>query len=145
AVMRQYFNKHVPKVSQEEFNKEWLGLMEALKKDGKTLDVFLKETNQTQDVLVRDMVAKLQWKEILKRVYPDDKLKGYYDANKPHFDQVRARASHIRRKLPPNAWEAQRNQTRQQLLALRQEIMTGKMTFEDAAKKFSECPSRDPN
>jgi parvulin-like peptidyl-prolyl isomerase len=143
ALMRQYLSKHVPQVSQTEYNKEVNELQDALKKQNKTVAAFLKENGQTEEQLRRDIIARLQWKAMLGRFLPDDKAKVYYDTNKVFFDKVMVKASHIMLKLPANATKDQRDKAGQTLLVWRQEILAGKVKFEDVAKQFSDCPTKD--
>jgi peptidyl-prolyl cis-trans isomerase C len=143
ALMRQFLGKHVPQVNQAEFNKEVQDLVEALKKQNKTLDMFYKETGQTEEHLRRDIVAKLQWRVLLQRYLPDAKAKEYYDANKLFFDKVFVRASHILIKLPTKHTTEERNKAMQQMQVWRQEILAGKVRFEDIAKQYSQCPTKD--
>jgi parvulin-like peptidyl-prolyl isomerase len=143
ALMRQYLNKHVPNVSQAAFDAEVKELTADLKKQSKTIEMFLKETNQTQEQLSKDIVARLQWKSLLGRFLPDDKAKPYYDTNKLFFDKVFVRASHILIKLEPKHTKDQRDKAEQQLKVIRQDILTRKITFEDAVKKYSQCPTKD--
>jgi parvulin-like peptidyl-prolyl isomerase len=143
VLMRQYLSKHVPQVNQADFNKEIQKLTDALKKEMKTIEMFLKENSQTEEQLRRDIVAKLQWNALLLRFCPDDKAKVYYDVNKLFFDKVFVRASHILIKVDAKASKDQRDKAVQQMLVWRQEILAGKVKFEDVAKKYSDCPSRD--
>ena len=142
-LMRQYLAKHIPQVNQAEFNKEVQDLVEALKKQNKTLEMFYKESGQDETILRRDVVAKLQWRALLQRFLPDAKAKEYYEANRPFFDKVFVRASHILIKLPEKATKEQRDKATQQMLVWRQDILTGKAKFEDLAKQYSQCPSKD--
>jgi parvulin-like peptidyl-prolyl isomerase len=143
AVMRQYLKKNAAQVTQADFNKEWADLQDALKKQMKSLPEFLKESGQTQDQLVQDIIARLQWKNLLGRFYADDKAKTYYDTNKLFFDKVFVRASHILVKLPANATKEQVAQAVEQMRVWRQEIIAGKVKFEDVVKQHSACPSKD--
>ena len=119
-------------------------LQSALQKKKGTLKVFLDNSGQNEEMLeARNIIGKLQWKIILQRRYADDKLKQYYDANKPFFDKIEVRASHILIKLPPNATKEQVDQAKQQILLLRHEIVTGKAKFDDVAKKYSQCPTKE--
>jgi parvulin-like peptidyl-prolyl isomerase len=70
-------------------------------------------------------------------------IRKYYDANKPFFDKEFVRASHILLKVPNNATAQQKQAIKDKLTQIRQDILAGKIKFEDAAKKFSECPSKD--
>ena len=78
-----------------------------MKKQGKTMEQFHKESGQSPEELRRDIVALLQWRNVLGRYYPEDKAKAYYDANKVFFDKVLVRASHILIKLPADAKKEQ--------------------------------------
>src|SRR5262249_35178493 len=75
----------------------------------------------------------------------DADLKRYYDENKDFFDQVTVRASHIVIRVPatgdPAKIAADREAARAKLLALRQEIVAGKLDFAEADKKHSQCSS----
>jgi parvulin-like peptidyl-prolyl isomerase len=143
ALMRHYLAKHAAAVGQAEFNKEYNDLAAAVKKEGKTMEQFHKESGQSPEELRRDIIALLQWRNVLERYYPEDKTKAYYDANKVFFDKVLVRASHILIKLPADAKKEQRDQATQQLLVWRQEILAGKAKFEDIAKQHSACPSKE--
>src|SRR5262249_11997200 len=92
----------------------------------------------------KDIVARLQWKNYLTARFPDDaQLKSYYGANKPFFDKVFVRASHILVKVSSNATPAEKQTARNKLDTLRQEILTGKIKFDEAASKYSDCPSKE--
>ncbi|MBI2806366.1 MAG: peptidylprolyl isomerase [Planctomycetes bacterium] len=142
VLMRQYLTKYVPKVDQASYNKEVKDLQDALAKQKKTYAEFLKESGQTSEQLQRDIIARLQWKQLLGRFYPDAKAKAYYDENKVFFDKIFVRASHILIKLPANASKEQVAQATQQMLVWRQEILSAKVKFEDVAKQHSACESK---
>src|SRR5207237_10493545 len=61
--------------------------------------------------------------------------------NRDFFDRVAVRASHIVLRVSAGASEGEREQARSQLRALRQEIVSNKMDFAEAAKKYSQCTS----
>src|SRR5262249_19686878 len=71
----------------------------------------------------------------------DADLKKYYDDNKDVFDRVVVRASHIVLRVQPNGSDGEKQAAIQKLQGLRQEILTGKLDFAEAAKKYSQCPS----
>ncbi len=143
TLMRQYFSKYGPKITQTELNTEVTELDAALKKRGQTREMFMKESGQTSEQLSRDIVARLQWKGLLLQFLPDDKARTYYESNRVFFDKVFVRASHILIKLPATPSKEQRDQAVQQMLVWRQDILTGKVKFEDVAKQHSQCPTKD--
>lgn len=144
ALMHQFLRKNAPAAPAAEIDKELNELREALKKDKtpQTLEEFLKETGQTEAQLRADIAARVQWKLYVAPKLNDATVKAYYDTNKVFFDKVFVRASHVLLRLAPNATPADRQAATQKLQAIRQEILAGKLDFADAAKKYSDCPSK---
>jgi peptidyl-prolyl cis-trans isomerase C len=137
----QFVRQHGPRVDPGEVSKAVAEFVEALKKQGKTLPDFLRESAQTEAELKDDITVMLQWRAYVKTRLSEDDLKRYYLENKDFFDRVLVRASHILLRVPATADEAERQRVRNKLLAIRQEVVSGKLDFAAAATKFSECPS----
>jgi len=142
ALMRQYLRKVMPAPTQAEINQEMSELIDVLKKQNKTLQQFLVEGKQTQEQLRADMISKLQWKAYLHKRLPDATVKAYFEQNRIFFDKVMVRASHILVKVPANATPQAKQAAMNRIQAIRQEIMAGKVDFAEAAKKYSDCPSK---
>ena len=123
--------------------KELQELQVALKKSNMTLKQYLDTSGQTEIQLRVDLATRVQWKAFILPRLPDNVVKGYYDANKPFFDKVFVRASHILIKLPPTATANDRQVAANKLTALRAEIVAGKLDFAKAAKENSDCPSKE--
>jgi peptidyl-prolyl cis-trans isomerase C len=141
-LMKQFLRKNGPKVAATEINKELADLEESLKKKKVTMQDFLKETAQTDAQLRTEIVARLQWAGYAKEKVSDATVKNYYQDNKLFFDKVLVRASHILVKIAPTATPADKEAAKGKLMALRQEILAGKIDFAEAAKKNSDCPSK---
>ena len=77
ALMRQYLGQQVPasQVSQADFDRDYKALADSLGKQNKTLDQFFKESGQDAAILRRDIIAKLQWRILLTRFFPETKAK----------------------------------------------------------------------
>jgi parvulin-like peptidyl-prolyl isomerase len=140
-LIRQYLNRNAPRITQEEFTKEYETLLSALKTRAMTLQDFLKDIHQTEDHLRLDIVKKLQWDKFIRQNVSDAALKKYYDDNRDFYDQVTVQVSHILFRLPPNAPPAERAQARARLGELRRQILANQISFADAARKFSQCRS----
>lgn len=138
-LMRQFLRKHGGQVQAGEIQKEISDLQAILKKDGKTVEQVLRDGKQTEEQFRADIAARIQWRNYLRTRFPDSDIKTYYDANKVFFDKIFVRASHILVKVQSNAPPADKQAAREKLAALRQEIVTGKISFEGAAKKYSDC------
>lgn len=141
VLMQQFLRKHAPKVDPAEVNKRLAELEASLKTQGKTLAEFYKETSQTEAQVRANLLNMLQWAGYVKDRVTDAVVKKYYEDNKEFFDQVTVRASHIVLRMPAGTNESERQAAHARLLALRQEIITGKLDFAEAARKHSQCPS----
>ncbi len=144
ALMRQFLGKNAPPAPAAEIEKEIADLQVALKKENNkmTLADFLKETGQTEAQLRAEIAMQLQWKAYVTPKLTEQVVKGYYDTNKLFFDRVLVRASHILIQLPPNATAEARQAAQTKLAGLRAEILAGKLDFAEAARKHSDCPSK---
>lgn len=140
-LLQQFLRKNLPLPAPAEVNKRLAELADALKKQGKTLADFYKESNQTEAEVRTSIVNMLQWTEYLRNRITEADIQRYYDDNREFFDQVKVRASHIVFRLPPTANPSERQAAEQKLRALRQEIVSGKLDFAEAARKYSQCQS----
>src|SRR5262249_41308358 len=102
-----------------------------------------KESRMSEQQLREDIVVRLQWKAYVTAKLPDSLLRPYYEANKAFFDKKFVKASHILLKFPEKAGPAEKKALMEKLVALRQDIPAGKITFAEAAAKYSDCPSKD--
>jgi peptidyl-prolyl cis-trans isomerase C len=91
---------------------------------------------------LRDRVRRrLQWKNFVTQKATEAELRKYADENKDALSNAQVRASHILLMVDPNAPAAEKEKARQKLLGIKKEIESGKMTFAEAADKYSEDPS----
>src|SRR5262249_50069460 len=134
---------NAPPAPPAEIAKQLDELKESLTKRKQSFADFLKENGQTEAQLRSEIATRLQWIAFAKARLGDDVIKKYYDDNKTFFDKVAVRPSHILRRAPPTAKADDRQAAQNKLLALRQEIVAGKVDFAEAAKKYSECPSKN--
>ncbi|MCI0456320.1 MAG: peptidylprolyl isomerase [Gemmataceae bacterium] len=141
-LMRQFLRKNAQPAPPAEVGKELAELQEDLKKSKLSMQDFLKESGQTLEQLRADIAARVQWKGYISPRTTDQVAKTYYDQNKLFFDKVLVRASHILIRVAANATPADRQAAQQKLQALRQEIVANKIDFAEAAKKYSDCPSK---
>ncbi len=143
VLMQEFLQKHGPKVEPAEVEKRLKELDVALGKQTpkKTRQDFYKETGLNEAQLRANVITGLQWASFVKEHLTDADLKRYFDENREFFDRVAVRASHIVLRVPPNASEVERQATRAKLENLRQEILSGKVDFAEAAKKHSQCTS----
>lgn len=144
-LIRQFLQKQVSPVSKKDVDKDVGELIAALQKEKLSLAEFLKKTQQTDEQLRLMIAARIQWKNYLAKRFPDADAKAYYEQNKLFFDKVHVRASHVLVKAPASASASEKQAALAKIQAIRQEIVTGKIKFEDAARKYSDCPSKERN
>src|SRR5205823_2221577 len=101
----------------------------------------LSENGMTDAQLRAQVTNALQWRDYSKGRVSDADLQQYYTDNKDFFDGVQVRASHILIRVPLTGSQTDVKAAQDRLQAIRQEIEAGKITFADAAKKYSQCPS----
>jgi peptidyl-prolyl cis-trans isomerase C len=140
-LMQQFLRKNGPRVELAEVEKQLAELDASLKRQGKTLQDFYKDSGQNDAQLRSNIVTKLQWEGYVKQRITDADVKKFYDDCKDFFDRVTVRASHIVIRVSAKATEKERQEARAKLEALRQEIVGGKLDFAEAAKKHSQCQS----
>jgi peptidyl-prolyl cis-trans isomerase C len=109
-----------------------------LKANKSDLATALAESGTTLDEL-RDRIARnLQWKNYVIKLATDAELKKYVQKNRDVFDNVQVRASHILLKVEPDASASDKEKARQRLAEIKKEIESGKISFADAANKYSQ-------
>jgi parvulin-like peptidyl-prolyl isomerase len=114
---------------------------EELKSQGRTLAEFLEKEKRTLDDYRREILWQLSWNRYLNEYLTDANLEKFFRDRQADYDGRRLRVAHILKKLPPNASEQDRAAAIETLSKLREEIVAGKISFADAAKKHSEAPS----
>jgi len=111
------------------FKQQGTDLATALAESGTSLPQF------------RDRIARsLQWKKFVEARATDAELQKYAEQNKDVFNNTLVRASHILVAVDPEATPEQKEQARQKLQAIKQQIDSKQISFADAANKFSEDP-----
>jgi peptidyl-prolyl cis-trans isomerase C len=140
-VLQQFLRKNAPPVPPAEVNKKLNELQAALKTQGRTLDDFCRENGQTEAQVRANVLTMLQRNAYVAAHISDAVVQKYYADNREFFDQVNVRASHILLRLPPGSTPEESQAARARLAALRQEIVSGKLDFAEAARNYSQCPS----
>ncbi len=120
-----------------------IGRMKAeLDRTKQSWDQFLARTGQTESALRGELEWKLTWEKYLKQQATDDALKAYFNEHARDFDGTELRVSHILLRPPGPATEETVANLVQQAEKIRADILSGKTSFEAAAKEYSAGPSR---
>ena len=140
-LLQQFLRKNAPAVPPADVDKKLHELQAALKTQGQTLADYLRETGLTDGQLRAQCLTLLQRNAYLDHHLSEAAVRKYYDDHRDFFDQVTVRARHVLLRLPATATTTERDAARARLRSIRQDILAGKITFADAARRYSQCPS----
>ena len=90
-----------------------------------------------------EISAALAWQKYLDTAISPQTLREYFGKHKPQFDGTELRASHIVLLVSTDRESEGLKEADARLQSLREEIVQRKLTFADAARRFSQGPSRE--
>ena len=112
-----------------------------LKREHRDPDRLFPSTSQLDALLRRELSLTMAWQVHLGRVLTPQSIRDEFESHRSELDGTEVRASQIFLKLPENADPAAVRAAEEKLARLRQEILTGKISFAEAARQHSEAPS----
>ncbi|MBL8890980.1 MAG: peptidylprolyl isomerase [Planctomycetaceae bacterium] len=139
----------VPRAKTEADLKAW---DDRLRELGSSLDAYRARSGITAESLFHFRHWELSWQSYLDRRVTDDSLQRFFQENKADFDGTRKRVAHVVRVIPPldptrpNAVEARADlekAAQAELANVRQQIVSGKKSFAEAAAEYSEGTSAE--
>ena len=140
AVMHKYLLKQKVQCTQEEeaaFTKEQIA--PAAEQAKMPVEQFLKERGLTKE-FIHDRTCL---EKVMKEAASKEKAEAFVKDNPDYFNGTQVRASHILILCSEFASTQVQQEAVKKLEQLCADIKAGKMSFEDAAKKVSECPSKE--
>jgi peptidyl-prolyl cis-trans isomerase C len=141
VLLAQFLKQNAPPVSPAEVDKKLADLVQEMKKQGKTLQDFCRDTNQTEAQVRTGLGKVMQWAAYARAHVSDADVEKYYRDCRDFFDGVTVKASHIVLRVPPTASDGEKAAARAKLTELRAQILANKIDFAEAAKQHSQCPS----
>lgn len=140
TLFHQFLRKNVPPPDPAVARERMAELEKSLKARGKTLKQFYEDSGQSPERLERDINAVVQWNAYVKKHVTDEDVKKYYEDNKELFDGVMIRASQVFLRVPREADPKVLAETRQKMLAIRQQALAG-ADFAELARKHGQDAS----
>jgi len=138
-VVEQMLLRNDAFVTEAEIKKEFDRLDDNAQAHRTTLDKLLASKGVTREVLRHEIIWGVGWKRYLERNLAEA-LEGYFDQHRKELDGTEMHVRHILfrsdRAGPPN------DQMVQLANKVREEIESGKITFDDAVQKYSAGPSK---
>ena len=139
-LMRQYLAERKAEPVPEELDAQVRRIRESLEKAGNEAAAVLKRLGYTEEKLRAELTLPLAWKVQVGRMVTDQQLRDYFREHRAEFDGTRVRASQIFLR-EENGPEEQAGGAKRRLAAVREEIITGRTSFAEAARRHSEAPS----
>ncbi|GAB4159133.1 MAG: peptidylprolyl isomerase [Planctomycetaceae bacterium] len=117
-------------------------IQKGIRKAGDDPQKVLARLGHTEESFRKELAFTLAWQRHARQTITRMELKELFDRERPRYDGTELRARQIFLKISPNADQQSRQKIINELNRIRSEIISGKTTFEDAAKKYSASPSR---
>ena len=137
-LMDQFLRSSGPAIPKAEIDRKLEELATELKKQDRTIDSMCKETGITREQLLRNIRTKMSWGAYATPRITDKLLQDYYTGFKDFFDGTMVHVSHLALKVSPTMPPPEKQAVMARIQAIRQEVTSGKISFEDAAKKYSQ-------
>jgi peptidyl-prolyl cis-trans isomerase C len=118
-------------------------IKENLRKQGQDLPTFLRAANTSMEEIRKKTEERMKWAEYSNTKATEAELRKYLNSNRDRFSGTQVRASHILLKVDPKATPADKEKIRQKLIGIRNDIVQGKLTFAEAANKYSDDPGNE--
>ncbi len=116
-------------------------LQQRIKQREETLDQYLQQQGLSPLELRQKIGWQISWSRYLNRYLTEKNYQSYFDEHRRDFDGTQLHVAHVL--LPvseqANAETVQRQE--QAIKEIREQIVSGKITFVEAAKQFSQSPT----
>jgi peptidyl-prolyl cis-trans isomerase C len=140
-LMQQYLKAQKITVSPDELAQK-VKQVKALLPAGISGEGDLKKSGFTEQVLREELSLPLKWRNYVLKTVTDEQIEQHFKANQIRFDGTELRASQIFLFVESMADSQQVAEGLAKLKKIRQEIVDG-LPFADAAKKYSDSPTRE--
>lgn len=143
VLLRQFLDKNAPPIEDKAIDACMADLTTHLRQQGKNLIDQCREMNISEAQMRANFATILRWYAYAEKNITEQDLEKCYKDNKDLFDQVRVRVSEIFFHVPTQVPASERELARNRLKELREKIVANQIAFEDAAKQFSNSPTKD--
>lgn len=140
-LMAQFLQSRRTEATPEELAARVADLRSLIERSGRNPDEVFGKLGITEDVIRRTLALPLAWNHHVRRVVTEEQLQQFFQKHRAKYDGTRLRVSQIVRPLSPQAADADRQAALELLQQVREEILSGKITFADAARAHSHSPT----
>lgn len=140
-LIRQFLQSRKITASQEVIDHRMGVIQKAIAQQGETLDDVLNRLHLNEKSARAFLELPLAWEKYVQSRITDSQIQAVWEARRRELDGTRVTASQIVFILPSNATEEEWKAAESRLSQLREEILSGKLTFAQAAVAHSQSPS----
>lgn len=101
----------------------------------------VEELKKAQNLTDKMILTQVRTQKLLKAETAKDKADAFVKAHPDYFDGTTVKASHILVKVDPAASTAEQKEAIKKIEQIAADLQAKKVSFEDAAKQHSACPS----
>jgi parvulin-like peptidyl-prolyl isomerase len=116
-------------------------IRQLISKRGETLSEVLGRLHLSEDQLRDYLALPIAWNAYVQSVLTESQVQAEWAAHQAEFDGTRVKGAQIVRTLPPTASEEDWQAATRVLESAREKILSGQMTFAQAAQALSQSPS----
>ena len=114
-----------------------------IRKGGEDPKVLLEKLGYTPERLKSELGLTLAWQVYARKAVTPAQIKAHYEQYRQEFDGTQVRASQIFLKLPQPASDEEKVARSEKLTEIRRQIVANKLSFAEAAKRYSEAPTKN--
>ncbi len=136
-------------ISEEEID-EYIDELREYFAGGESLEARMSMQGISMEELRRDIVADMKIRALLDEMTDaieeadEEAIRAFYEENKEMFSvPASVTASHILIEVAQGADDEAREEAMAKISSIREELLAGELTFEDAAQEHSSCPSSE--
>ena len=141
-LMREFLEMRKAKPSQTELAEQVSRVLKLIRDQGDDPDQVLAKFGMTRETLKIELALPLTWKAYLRLIVTSQSLRKYFEKHRAEFDGTQVRVRQVFLKLPQDADAKSIKAAEDKLTMLKTEIESGQLPFAEAARKFSEAPSK---
>ena len=139
----EFLKKHQIAAGDDEIQLQIEELKAELETVEKSIDDYLRQTNQTLDELRFQTAWQISWKRYLQRKLTDDFLESHFNQNKRQMDGTQILVAHLLLKPTKVSSPEQLADLTQRALRIGKQISQTSLTWDEAVAQHSQAPTRD--
>jgi len=129
-------------VSQADIDLAIEDLRDKLSQRNLSLDEMLKQRSTSGMEFRAQLDWELSWKQFIKRRTTDEHLQQHFESRRRQFDGSQVQVSHILLRPKASGDKQESLAIVRRAASIRQQIVSGQLSFAEAARLYSDAPSR---